>query len=664
VYYWYINTNGSNGPLWSFTTETGKALNPSPINGAEDVNLSGVDLLWYTPSAATYDVFMSTERSLVESNDISVQIADNITDPCITDDNDVNTSSRGATYYWRVNSTYPTGSVAGDIWSFRTKPYEIVFNTSDALTTYADHDLNAYECAIHGDGWTTVTFGSLASDHVAVFDFSSGFNYDRRYDIIVVPRYRGQDIYDGLVPTPLAIHATGDFYFDGRVQIAGGNVLTTTNPDDTYACSGGYPGPKYNQSSSVFGDAAHNGVSNTLFWDQPIMPSGNHGRFGTITSNKAIFIPTELCKSVFGPGQPVNPPYKGGGGGGYGGVGGDAGRGYFFGIDSRGPSYGDEEVPVPFGGSSGGWGGSGPGGAAGGGGIEIVASGNVVLDVNSQILAKGGGQLCSGSTYPAGGGAGGSVRIIAGGSVTNNGFINASGGIGGNGSNQANNTGGGGGGGRVAIFYGTTYTNNGEITVAGGSKGTFGGEALAQNGQNGTIFTSNGSPKKASAPTPVNGDEFAYCNPDPCTGFQLKWYSGYGGTTDEVFCDTNPNPTTSRGSVAATRGQHSVTMTVSSGNTYYWKVVTNGVSSDTWSFKTVNWQCPIAVSNAVPHVAGPEWDTNHDCLLNFKDFWNFGYAWLNEGFGPDYLIDAADLGRFAGEWLECDNRTDGGCAGF
>ena len=93
--------------------------------------------------------------------------------------------------------------------------------------------------------------------------------------------------------------------------------------------------------------------------------------------------------SVFGPGVPVNPPYKGGGGGGAGGVGGDAGRGYFFGVFSGGPSYGDKEVPVPFGGSAGGWGGdNSPGGAAGGGGIEIVATGNVVLDVNSQINGR------------------------------------------------------------------------------------------------------------------------------------------------------------------------------------------------------------------------------------------------------------------------------------
>jgi len=139
-----------------------------------------------------------------------------------------------------------------------------------------------------------------------------------------------------------------------------------------------------------------------------------------------------LAKFTFGPGQPVNPPYKGGGGGGAGGMGGDSARGFFHGVDSRGPSYGDKEVPVPFGGSAGGWGGgSSPGGAAGGGGIEVNATGSIYFDVNSQIKASGGGQLCSSTAYPAGGGGGGSVRIIAGTTFTNKGIIDVNGGKGG-----------------------------------------------------------------------------------------------------------------------------------------------------------------------------------------------------------------------------------------
>jgi len=669
MYYWYVKSTiggvDSNGPLWSFTSETGKAINLNPADGAEDINENFVDVNWTTPTAATYAVYLSQDRSLVEANDVSVRIANGISDHNII----ATTGSRGSVYYWRVNSTYASigTTVPGNIWSFRTNPYELVFNTSGVSTTYASQVIPAYTCMLHSAGWSDpCSTGSLASDGVAVFPFPSGFSYDNRYDIIVVPAYRATDVsYDFNFPTPLAIHVTGNFYFDGRIQIAGDDILTSTQ-DITFARSGGFAGPKHGQDTSAFNDRT---TTVSDYWTSYDMPVGYHGRFGTIGTAKVIFVPTALAKSVWGPGQPVNPPYKGGGGGGSGGIGGDSGRGYFFGIDTTGPSYGDKEVPVPFGGSAGGWGGTSTGGAAGGGGIEIVATGNVVLDVNSQIKANGGGQLCSSVTYPAGGGGGGMVRIIAGGSVTNKGIINVNGGIGGNGA-QANNTGGGGGGGRVAIFYGTTYSNTGTITANGGARGTASlTQGLAQDGQNGTIFTTNGSPKKASAPTPANGNNMVYCNPDPCT-MQLKWYSGYGGTTDEVFCDTNSTPTTSRGSVAATRGQHSVAMTVAAGHTYYMKVVTGGtVSSDTWSFKTVNWRCrqydgaDVAPTDPY-HVSGPEWDYNHDCVLDIQDFEDFADNWLTPNFSTTYTMDFARFSRLATEWHECFNRTDGGCAGF
>jgi len=669
TYYWYVKSDDSNGPLWSFTSETGKAINPSPVDGAEDIDACDVNLSWFTPSAATYAVYVSATRSLVESNDVSVQIANGITDPCV---NGYVPGSRGAIFYWRVNSTYASvGTVVGDIWSFRTKPYELVFNTSGADTTYADHIVPAYTCELHGDGWSDpCATGSLATDGVAVFNFPSGFNYDRRYDIIVVPQVRPEWV-DINTPTPLAIHVTGNFYFDGRVQIAGDDILTTIQ-DLTYARSGGFPGPKHNQDVSVFVNSPQPALAD--YWTKYTFPQNYHTHYGIYTSGSDhyIYVPTALAQSTFGPGVPINPPYKGGGGGGYGGVGGEAGRGYQFGVFSGGPSYGDKEVPVPFGGSAGGWGGGdgAPGGGAGGGGIEIVATGNVTLDVNSQIIANGGSQLCAGVQYPAGGGSGGSVKIISGGSVTNEGIIDVSGGDGGDSSKGTNDTGGGGGGGRVAIFYGTTYSNTGIITADGGVKGTYAGNpptALAQDGQDGTIYVVNSStvsPKKASAPTPANGNTTVYCHPDPCTNFQLKWYSGYGGTTDVVYCDTNTNPTTSRGSVSATRGQHSVTMTVSSGNTYYMKVITDGtVSSDTWSFKTVSWRCR-QYDGDYPHVGGPEWDFNHDCVLDIEDLDYFADNWLNAAFSTTYLLEFTDFARLASEWHECFNRTDGGCAGF
>jgi hypothetical protein len=685
-YFWYVKSNGVDGPTWSFITETGRALNPSPYDGEEDVPNQDANLIWATPTAATYDVYVSTIWSEVnENNDIALR-EENLIDPCIIGFDPCDIGDRGEIYYWRVNSTYPlVGMVPGDIWSFRTEPYELVFNTSNYQVSYADHLVGALACEIHGGtpSWTTVpgVTSSLDGNYmndgnaIAVFNFPgpNGFNYDRRYDIIVVPAFRATDIDFNTFPTPLAIHATGNFYFDGRIQIAGDDILTPTQ-DITFARSGGFPGPKHNQSDSVFNDVAHT-VPVADYWtlynyDFPTGPT--HTRFGDYDSSTdhPICVPTALAKKTFGPGQPVNPPYKEGGGGGAGGIGGDSGRGYYHAIFTGGPSYGDEEVPVPFGGSSGGWGGgsNSPGGAAGGGGIEIVATGNVVLDSNSQIRAFGGGQLCSPNPYPGGGGGGGSVRIIADGSVTVKGSINVNGGKGGNGNRAGNDndTGGGGGGGRVAIFGASVDTDDATITANGGARGTNAGTGLAQDGQNGTIFVTNGSPKKASAPTPADGDVKVYVSPDPCTAFKLKWYSGYGGTgtNDVVKCDTSSPPTTVRGTVAATRGQHSLTLpfNVPSGNTYYWKVETDGVSSDIWSFKTVKWQCPFA-NGAAPHVGGPEWDFNHDCVLDFEDFAGFVQDWVNSEFG-DSILDNPNFADFADEWKMCINRTDGGCAGL
>ena len=78
-------------------------------------------------------------------------------------------------------------------------------------------------------------------------------------------------------------------------------------------------------------------------------------------------------------------------------------------------------------------------------------------------------------------------------------------------------------------------------------------------------------------------------------------------------------------------------MTVSAGNTYYMKVVTDGtVSSDTWSFKTVNWRCRQydgADSVLLPHhVAGRSGITNRDCVLDIEDFDYFADDWLNPAF--------------------------------
>ena len=704
-YYWRIisKVSGVNipGPIWYFTSETGKALNPSPTDGQEDVDVTDVNLSWTTPTPGTYDVYLSTDRALVEANNVSAFIVSK-TYPQV---NDITTNLRSQIYYWRVNSTYPTGNVGGDIWSFTTRPYEIVFNTRPVQIRVDDHDIPGYGCLVHANGWFALradgnstnqpaesdVIGHLGGDGTVIFDFNT-FNYDHRFDIVVVPQYRATDYNATNIPSPIAIHvhdkngSGGSFKFDGGIDISGQG--TASSGDNTAeGRSGGFAGPKQNQDKSIFPDHTNTEAPLADYWTSIGWNLAVHRRLNSEGgSGKYVWIPTALAKSVFGPGIPVNPPYKGGGGGGNGGLGGDAGRGYDFGVDSRGPTYGDKEVPVAFGGSAGGWGGdNSPGGCAGGGGIEIVAAGSVTLDVSCIINANGGGDsFISGYSYPNGGGAGGSVKIVAGSSVTLNGDITANGGKGANASVQPNNTGGGGGGGRVAIFYGTAYDKNGSISVTGGDKGTISNPpvSLARKGQDGTIFETNGSPRKASAPTPINNDDTVYCPNSTSQPLTLKWYSGYNvsSANDVVYFGTVNPPTTSIGQITnVNRVQKTLPTTIDKNKTYYWKVKTvysgGSADSDVWKFTTVGWQCPIAVTNGVSHgvgigIGGPEWDVNHDCVLNAEDFWYFAQDWRNpeisSSSSPPYAVSVglSSLRRFASEWLECYGRTKSGCNGW
>lgn len=682
-YYWYVKaTVGGvdiDSPLWSFTTETGEALNPSPADEEDMIDVSGVSLSWTaSATAGSFDVYYSTNKSLVEAKDASVLIADNTTSTTIA----VDTSLRGQKYYWMVVSNYTSGSVDGDVWSFTTRPYEIIFNTSTAEVSYQGGTIPALGVMVHANGWYSLradgnsldqplesdVIGKIASDGVVIYDFNT-FVFDKRFAITVVPAYRGQDVYNnssiGIRPIAIHVNNGGNFYFDGRINISGDNVTVISNYD-FYSRSGGFTGQRANSGTT-------SSLPDQLCWTSVNVTAPYYNKFGITTSTKPVYVPNATGYEYFGPGIGINPPYKGGGGGSYGGLGGNCGRAYFYGMRSYGPTYGDKEIPVPFGGSSGGWGSQGPG-APGGGGIEIVAAGNVTLDANSVINANGGNAAYTACDYPGGGGAGGSVKIIAGGNVVTKGIINAVGGSGGNTSKQANECGGGGGGGRIAIFYGGTYTNGGVMSVRGGEKGVYtgGGASIADNGQAGTIYIVNSntvSPKKASAPTPANGDKQFYA---PGGTIPLKWYSGYGASTDEVYFGTSTSNMTKVGAtVAATRGQHTSTanVTVTPGVTYYFKVITDGtVSSDIWSFRVVNWQCPLVVgssSTANKYAAGPTYDTNFDCVITNEDFWYFAKDWrvTRVSGSQNYTFDGPELYNFVNEWMKCINRTDG-CASW
>lgn len=633
---------GEEGTVFDSNANPAKADFPFPSDGSEGVanDANQIELRWYPGFGATKNqLYLGTDPcnlSLVETIDAVPEHCGTLRAEQSTLE-DVNV---GETYYWFVRTTYGS-TIDSNIWSFTpVEDFKIVFNTDDTYSvTYDGETIGPLECKVRdAGGWSVspVTTGSIASDGVAIFDFT-GFNYDQGYNIIVLPEY-GPERDANVTPTPLGINVTGDFYFDGDMDISGDDTFAYVSGDGPKARSGGHRGP-----------VPGRGHNNPDEW-----AAGNYSRYYDTgdrfggTGDKYAFVPTTSGYALFGPGTGVVPPYTAGGGGGYGGIGGDSGRGYMRGVFAGGGDYGDEEVPVPFGGSAGGFGKYSAGGA-GGGGVEIVATGNVTFGGNADIYAEGGSVLFA-DQYPSGGGAGGSIKVIAGGSFSNDGIISVNGGDGGDGNEKLNNTSGGGAGGRVAVFYGTTYTNNGQITADGGAKGLYAGGSYGEDGQNGTIFVSDGSPKKASAPTPRDGDEMFYVGGGSVV---LKWYSGYGAGTDQVYFGTNPNPTTQLGSaVSATRGEHSSTVAASivAGQTYYWKVVTDAsVESDVWTFSVVDWQCLLENK--------PEWDAfyYYDCLVNLEDFAYFAQFWLERD-GMALGDDADGIIMFTDEWLDDSGR--------
>lgn len=659
-YYWMIvsTVSGSpvNGPVWKFTSDPGFAINPQPADGQAGIPIDIVDLGWTgSPDAVSFDVYFSDVESKVQNNDPNVLVADNIADSNVAVFSEINLPEKGKKYFWRVNTNFTEDTIEGNVWNFRASSNEIVINTSDIAWTY-----NTIEYPAKTMTWadtSEVINGTLGTDDVVIFNIDENLNITDDYDVIVIPLFTNT-VEDTMIaqsarPTsrPMAIHVDGDVYIEGRINISG--EFFTADQQDGYspfARCGGYRGPRDAGSEPIFA-TPHNRELGSY---TPYGPDTND-RFwgGSENTSKYLVSPSAQGFGQFGPGAGSTAVYCVGGGAGYGGVGGEAGRGWLYGHPTWGLTYGDKEVPVPFGGSGGGFGKKGGGhGGSGGGGVEIYATGNITFGPNAEIKAEGGNSFEE--AYAGGGGSGGSVRIIADGNFANAGIISANGGKGGDATGNNNNVGGGGGGGRIAIWYGGDYSNTGSITANGGAAGYYGSETRATPGRDGTIFISDGLPKKASAPTPRSGDKMVYVG----TGsIPLKWYSGFGGTSDQVYFGTNPNPTTPLGSaVSATRGEHTSTVnaSIATGQTYYWKVVTDGtVSSDVWSFTVVNWQCNISNFDQ-----RPQWDSGPycDCLLDFKDFAYFAQFWLDPdraNMGPGQ----SGIQMFINEWLKVGGRT-------
>ncbi len=124
TYYWKIDefsVTGTNpGPVWSFTGfDPDVASDPSPANGAVDVDSMPV-LSWAAGETAfKHDVYFGTDAALVEAGDASV-LQGSLTEASFAP---ADALERGITYYWKVDIS--TGSAResvlhpGKVWSLR-----------------------------------------------------------------------------------------------------------------------------------------------------------------------------------------------------------------------------------------------------------------------------------------------------------------------------------------------------------------------------------------------------------------------------------------------------------------------------------------------------------------------------------------------------------------
>lgn len=118
-YEWYVTVEDTNthtvipGPLWSFTTGSPKASNPSPANGAAEVE-TNADLSWSAGvDAVSHDVYFGTDTGNLPL--VSAEQTATTYDPGLL--------QLDTTYYWAIDEHNSVGGVTyGDVWSFTTAP--------------------------------------------------------------------------------------------------------------------------------------------------------------------------------------------------------------------------------------------------------------------------------------------------------------------------------------------------------------------------------------------------------------------------------------------------------------------------------------------------------------------------------------------------------------
>ena len=148
-YYWRIDARGAGGitqgPVWMFTTagtleEPGKAVNPSPVDGATRV-AQNTELSWDSGGRATsYDVYLGTDPVLGASELQQTQATRTYYPRGLR---------AGTRYYWRIDAKNGQGTTTGDVWSFTTAQTQEP-DTSPVLPSIGD---KAYTVGVPISPW-------------------------------------------------------------------------------------------------------------------------------------------------------------------------------------------------------------------------------------------------------------------------------------------------------------------------------------------------------------------------------------------------------------------------------------------------------------------------------------------------------------------------------
>ena len=168
ILYWRVDEfDGAEihkGDIWSFTTP-GAVGNPQPANGAADVQT--IETLSWTAAdnAASHELYIGTDADAIwnATKDSPEYIGPRAIG---AESHDPGGLAWDSSYAWRVDEVYPTGTIKGLVWTFKTADFILV----DDFEAYNDIDPpDPNSNTIYSkwiDGYEIPTNGALTSEEM------------------------------------------------------------------------------------------------------------------------------------------------------------------------------------------------------------------------------------------------------------------------------------------------------------------------------------------------------------------------------------------------------------------------------------------------------------------------------------------------------------------